>query len=257
MNEVIEKALRLKEIDKEIVKAVVNRDVDSLMAHVSKFVDLKKEIKKKFIDNSIDILAGVKDKAARAILHKVFSGEPFPVEKAMEGSRLADFLVDELTEQEIEQLGSDHFYSWFSHYEYIEGLYNIGSLILAVGKIPNNFERFVHEARSCFVFQQYNAVFTLCRTMLEITVKDLCIKNRILPKDVENIKQRKARIPDLYELINNLCDRTPKYRKFRGKLHKIRSKGNFIVHGNKTVTKKEAETLLKETLDLIHFIYED
>jgi hypothetical protein len=144
MKEVIEKALRLKEIDKEIVKAVVNRDVDSLMAHVSKFVDLKKEIKKKFIDSSIDILAGVKDKAARAILHKVFSGEPFPVEKAMEGSRLADFLVDELTEQEIEQLGSDHFYSWFSHYEYIEGLYNIDSFVKSQTSLKQPLWAYAH-----------------------------------------------------------------------------------------------------------------
>ena len=34
-----------------------------------------------------------------------------------------------LSEEEIEQLGSDYFYSWFSHYEYVESLYEIESLI--------------------------------------------------------------------------------------------------------------------------------
>lgn len=112
-------------------------------------------------------LPDINDKFAKEILHKISQGEALPAERAFQGSVLEEYFVDELHENEIEQLGSDLFYSWFSHYEYIEGLYNIGSLILSIGKIPENLVHFIHEARNCYAFQQYSAVYSLCRTILD------------------------------------------------------------------------------------------
>ncbi|MFC1556954.1 hypothetical protein ACFL6I_19655 [candidate division KSB1 bacterium] len=89
---------------------------------------------------------------------------------------IEEYFLDELAESEIEQLGLDLFYSWFSHYEYIEGFCSIGTLILEKGKIPDYLAHFLDEARICYAFQQYSAVYSLCRTILEITVRNVCIK---------------------------------------------------------------------------------
>lgn len=255
-NSIIQKALRLKELDKLIIKAIAIWDLDQFSEYVVEFNDAKKHIRSYGLEHPLLNLQEIEDQDARLIIEKIMSGEPLSVEKAMSGSTIEEFLKGELDENEIENLGSDLFYSWFSHYEYIEGLYEIGTLTLSCGKVPDNLSKYVDEARHCYVFQQYNAVFSLCRTILEVCIKDLAIAYKILPKDSHNVKYMKSRMPDLFDLINQLCDQFAPFKQIKNRLHKIRLQSNFIIHGNRLVKKEEAKDTLKETLLVVHQLYD-
>lgn len=255
-DEMIQKALRLKELDKLIIKAIATGDVEQLSKYIVEFNNSKKHIRSYGLEHPLVNLQEIENPDARLIIQKIMSGEPLSVEKAMSGSTIEEFLNGELDENDIENLGSDLFYSWFSHYEYIQGLYEIGSLVLSCGKIPDNLSRFVDEARNCYTFQQYNAVFSLCRTIIEICIKDLAVINEILPRDSCNIRQLSSRTPELYELINQLCDRVSVFDKIRKPLHKVRTGTNYIIHGNRIVKREEAKNILKQTLMVVHELYE-
>lgn len=254
--EMIQKALRLKELDKLIIKAIATSDMEELVRSIDEFNDIKKQIRTFGLENPVVNLHEVENADARLIMQKIMSGIQFPVERALANSSIEEFLKGDLNESDIENLGSDLFYSWFSHYEYIEGLFEIGSLIISCGKIPSNLSRFVEEARHCYTFQQYIAVFSLCRTILEVCIKDITTNCKILPEDSENVKQMASRTPELNDLINKLCDEFTFFNVIRNQLHSVRKKTNSIIHGTRLVNKKEAKEVLKETVLVIHQLYE-
>jgi hypothetical protein len=255
-DEIIQKALRLKELDKLIIKAIATSDIDHFAEHIVEFNTAKKLIRSYGLAHPLVNMQEIEDQNVHLIIQKVISGEPFSVEKALSGSTIEEFLKGELDENEIEKIGSDLFCSWFSHYEYIQGLYEIGALAISCGKVPENLSKFVNEARHCYTFQQFNAVFSLCRTILEVCIKDVATICKILPADMHNIRQTASHTPDLYDLINQLSDQFTIFAPIRGQLHKVRRETNYIIHGNRLVKKEKAKDILKETLLVIHRLYE-
>ncbi|GBE14633.1 hypothetical protein BMS3Abin14_00679 [bacterium BMS3Abin14] len=254
--EMTDKALRLKELDLLIVKAISTFDTKSFAKYVVEFNDAKKSIRSYALEHPLLNIQGIEDPKACFIIQKVMSGEPFAVEKAMSDSEITEFLKGELDDNDIENLASDLFYSWFSHYEYIQGIYEIGALTISCSKIPENLSKFVNEARDCYAFQQFNAVFSLCRTILEISIKDVATTRKILPADNRDISYLTSRSPELYDLINQLCDRYTIFKTLRGQLHEIRRKTNSLIHGSRSVKKQEASEMLKKTLLAVHRLYE-
>lgn len=254
--DMIQKALRLKELDKQIIRAIATSDMDQFISSIEEFNDTKKQIRSFGLENPVVNLHAVENDDARIIIQKIMSGIPFPVEKALAKSSIEEFLIGELNENDIETLGSDLFYSWFSHYEYIKGLFEIGSLIISCGKIPANLSGFMEEARHCYAFQQYIAVFSLCRTILEVCIKDIATNCQIIPKDSENVRQMALRTPELNDLIEKLCDGFTVFSVIRNQLHRVRKKTNSIIHGTRLVHPKEAKEILKDTVLVIHQLYE-
>jgi len=248
--------LELKDLDRLIIKALIECNGDDFAMYVTRFNENKKSIKTELLKNPVLTFPDVEDSIARKILQSISTGKLLPGEKALKGRPLGEVFSDELTQEELDKLIFDEFYVWFGPYEYIEKLYSIGSLILAVGQLPKHLKSFVNEARECYAFQQYAAVYSLCRTILEICIKDLCIKYQIIPSDYGNVRQQSGRIPELYELIHKLCDKVPQLDNYRKGLQSVRWNGNYIVHGNKTVKAAEAEQILRDTLSIIHDIYE-
>jgi len=257
LNEINQKALRLIELDKLVVKAIAAMNIDELVDYVSEFKNTKKFIRSYALEHPLVNMKEIENDNVRRIIQKIMSNEPFPVEMALSGgSTIKDYLKGELDEEELEDLGSKLFYSWFSHYEYIQGLYEIGALTISCGKVPANLSRFVDEARHCFTFQQYNAVFSLCRTILEVCVKDVATKHEVLPSDQKNIRYMVSHAPELYGLINQLCEQCAAFEVIRVQLHEVRKGTNSIIHGNSIVTRKEAKEMLGKTLVAAHQLYE-
>jgi hypothetical protein len=125
----------------------------------------------------------------------------------------------------------------------------IGSLILGISNVPSNLYSFVKEARENYALGNYNAVFSLCRTIIEISMKDIINKKKIRHKD--------GRIIDIKDdpittLINSVS---------RGVLNqKLKtlyfSKTSAVIHGWKKIDKEEeARELLKDTLKVIQELY--
>jgi hypothetical protein len=249
-------ALRLKELERLIVKAVVEWDTDILGRSIAEFNELKTQTRLALMRNPITALSAVADEHTRALLQKISSGEPLPVEGALAGTRIGTLLGIGLSNQELEELGSEFLYSWTSHYEFVEALYEIGSLILATGQVPQALEQLVDEARHCYAFQQYNAVSSLARTMLEVAMRDLLLRWKVLPSDFNNVQHLQTRAPAIYDLIEKFCGTCAAAASLRERLHAIRKEGNAVVHGRRAPDRDAARALLRDTLLVLHQAYE-
>lgn len=247
-----QKALNLKCLEKESLRNLAEGKYEAFLTNIETYRNTKDEIKKYILQHPV---LEIEDSEARKTIITICNGEDLPLEKALCASAVGDFLKEDFDDLELNEIGSDVFYSWFSHYEYIKGLLKIGSLVLAGGKIPRNLETFADEARSSYVFQLYHASYSVCRTLLEVAIKDLCIENNILPSDTKKIKRLDNRKTSLVNLISELCF-LPKFSPFLKRLEKIKKKTNFVVHGNGKVSEKEAYETIKETFTLVQDLYE-
>lgn len=77
----------------------------------------------------------------------------------------------------IEEKLLDEFHSWFSGYDYIQNKMEATLLVVKAGKIPESLEKFIYEIRECLAFDRLLGAAALLRVTIEITVKDLIIKN--------------------------------------------------------------------------------
>ena len=244
-------ALRLQEVNRLAVKATIEGALVDLFTLLDEFKNLKKSIKIFLIDTAVP---KVDNKKAQMIFKQIVSEHVFEADKMIvniENITGTDLNVDQLTPDETEQLESDLFYSWFSGYEYVNALYEIGSLILTIS-VPKILEDFVREARSCFAFQQYNALYSLCRTIIEVAIRDICTrKGFIKAKDDNVIIFEQYQKDNISQLINKIT---------RGRLRfKIKDiyygKTSFLIHGHKTATRIEAKSIFRETMTSIQELY--
>ena len=103
--------------------------------------------------------------------------------------------------------------------------------------------------RYCYAFAQYLAVYSLCRTILETSIRDICIRKRI-------IQPNKDKVIDY-----------SKYRIFEDMIYKV-SSGNlknelvgiykdtsFLIHGHKTIDNKKAREMFKRTIKAVENLY--
>ncbi len=249
--DVVANADRLNELGRLIVKAVVEWNPEALSQLIIEFNETKTRTRVALMNAPVNSLPDIADQNVRWLLQRVSLGQLLPVEEALSGTRIDTLFDSALTVQEIEELGPELFYSWFSHFEFVEGLYEIGSVVLATGCLPSTLVGFVDEARHCYAFQQYRAVCSLSRTILEIAMRDLVVKTGVLPADFYNRKEVR-----LNELIDKFCNRCVRGANLRGQLHVIRKEGNASIHGQRPVDKIAARTLLQDTLVALHQAYE-
>lgn len=199
--------------------------------------------------------------------------EEFISDLSSEDLEELDFLemTDDLTFEEEDELAKELISDWFSVYDYVRGLYNAGILIARVGSLPPFLTEFLKEVRECFAFQRHLAVCALSRTILEISIRDLY--NLVGFNDPESQehaiaenyffqkkKGKKWKYPDEYNIslndMRNLLCKLPEYEHFHQEIGDLNVEMNRVIHGNKTTTRKEAETIFKKTLELVHNLYE-
>ena len=247
--ELTKDAIELKKTDQLIVKLILEGDVEEFTKMMGKFFDLKKKIQKALIDHGT---VKIFDSQAQEVLTKIYDEKLFQADKILKGledSSGAEFGFGQLDEEEIEKLGSDLFYSWFSHLEYIEALFEIGSLIVGIS-VPDNLKTYISEARNCYAFQQYNAVYGLCRIILEIAIRHRCERKGIIKRQKEDIFDFDAHRPA--DLINKAT---------RGDL-RTKVKENYVnssklLHGWKTVSADDAKKMFKSTLIVVQELYKN
>ena len=153
-----------------------------------------------------------------------------------------------LSETEISDLGSDLFYSWISHYEYVRDIFKVNSLILKT-TAPKELSTYVREARDCFAFQQYNAVVSMCRTILEAAAKDLCEKEGFFVPHGENVISVNPKV------FNQLIGVVSKGGLKRRAVGIYYSDACPVVHGDRSINANEALRVLKQTLNVVQELY--
>jgi hypothetical protein len=239
-------AIKLDRLNREVVKAVLEWNPDNIGKSLKEYITIEVKIKTALIDFPV---AKIHDHLAKNVLSKIGQGESFQADniiKMLESRSQEKVSLEALDDSEIEQLGSDLFYSWYSHYEYIEALYDIGSLIVSM-TIPESLRAYVSEARSCYAFQQYNAVYGLCRTILESAIRHTCERKGFIKKsgnvvDIESYKPA--------ELINKVAKGD-----LRDRLKDIYSKTSTLLHGRKTINSEDAKQMFMDTLKAVQDLY--
>jgi hypothetical protein len=241
-------AQRLYELNSLVVKAVVMSDGEELAKVLSEYVTTKKRIKTHFMRSPAP---QINDSRALSVLQKISEDKNFPADNIIAATE--DLAGDSepflsLSDVEIEEFGSDMFYSWFSHHEYIRGLYEIGSLVIRLS-VPDHIRQFVSEAKECYAFTQYNAVYSLCRTILEASVRHVGDKKNLL------LDRNGKAIPIEMKIGWQEMKGKVVPDSMKTSVDSIYGKISVLVHGRKTITSKDARVAFCETLRLVHMLY--
>ena len=263
MEELVEKVRHLERLYHAVLDAAIEEhDIEKAHSHLRAYHRVRQDIRLSLLPRSVTPLPEIRDKKMLARLQQISSGEDLPA------GFIRGLFQDTLDEERIKELSEDLFFSWFDPYGYVEGLYEVGTLVLGIGRLPDFLEDLVQELRNCFVFQQYNATCALCRTALEVCVRDTFVRAGLDDPHSPNylyVEQRVARTsqrwfldaedPSLAQMIGMLCLLRP-YRALKHQLRHIVDRGNDLIHGHVKVDRQEAERMLRSTLQAIHDLYE-
>ena len=273
MEEIISKVNRLKELEESFRHSLNEENNDDSifeqsLGHIAEWAKVKKQIRLAKIETSISCMPGSVNKEIRTTIQKIKLGEKLPFEKIFNGTVFEELFETELCDGEINHLEPNLFYSWFSGYDYVKALYEVGTIITGVDDLPSNLSMFVDELRLCYVFQRYLAVYTLCRTVIDITLRDVYKKNNLNDQKSENYIRVKELIsradpnfrfpnhdPTLYQMIKMVTSLHP-YGHLGYTLDDIREKTNHIVHGDIDVQGYHSTEIIRTTLQSLHDLYE-
>jgi hypothetical protein len=239
--------LALAALDRRVVRGFVESNWDDLKAALSEYQAMRKEIRIRVIDQTAVF---IESEDATAILQKITTGEGLPTDKVLEhlhsvtGSEQA---LEEFTEEELERLGSELFYSWFSHYEYITGLAELRPLVVS-GSVGESVYRLVRQVKDCYAFQQYDAAYGMCRAVIEASVRDICVRRQLFPNLGDNVV--------LFEEFkwSQLRDKVSS-GPLRERLRCLYSDLCAVLHARKSVEKGEARRAFEETLKVVEELY--
>lgn len=247
--------LKLAELNKRVIQAILDDDQTGLINALTDYQTLRKSLRTHFLDQTT---ASIDSADATEILRKIYGGDGLATDKLIErlfSESESDRSLDEFDDEELWSLGSDLFYSWFSHYEYITGLAELRPLVIR-SSVGESVSRLVRQVKDCYALQQYDAAYALCRTVLEASARDICLKRPLLPHLSDNEilfeeipwGQRRGQPPGLRDTVSS--------GSIRERLGFLYSELCSVVHGRrKSVTKDEARRTFEETLQVVEQLY--
>lgn len=240
--------LELAALDRRAVRAIVESNWQDLKTALPTYQALRRDIRKHLLDQTAVSIANAD---AVALLQKITTGEGLPTDKIIKHLHSvsgAEETSSEFSEDELETLGSELFYSWFSHYEYISGLAELRPLAVS-GSVSESVSRLVRQVKDCYAFQQYDAAYGLCRAVIEASVRDICVRRQLFPDLGENVV--------LFEKFNwsQLRDKVSS-GPLRERLTRLYSDLCAVLHARKTVSKDEARHAFEETLQVVEELYD-
>jgi hypothetical protein len=237
-------ARRLKSADARVVKALAETDWNSLAKGITEFADARKKIMAASAD--LDVIQ-VYDSVTREVLERLRHGKPYVAHAVAESleTRLEDGAVlTRFSESELDELGHELLYSWVSHFEYAEALLDTASLLVDV-HLPADLVRYVSEARQCFAFQQYNAVVSLCRTIMESAARDANRRRGRAPTKVTEISRGEAK--------RRVLEAAPRH--INQEVRDLYEDTSELIHARKTASRTEARDILSRTLRAVSTFY--
>ncbi len=242
---------RMEELYNRILTSTFDGEMDKEAVH--EYKETKKELLLYLFDKPIQTtdskyFADVRKRLQRLTLN----GDPFIPDRSFDDESLnktlkifKDLLDPEFSFDELSKIASDHFYSWFCGEDYVENKLRSQILFLQTERLPEHFKAFVTEIQDCYNFQQYIAATVLCRTILEIAVKDLFQSNNLSGGKRLTLFQRMEKLSYL-----------PKFALYKPDMDDVRELGNSIIHGEETANRETSTEMIKKTFFLIHHLYE-
>lgn len=239
--------LKLAALDRRVIRSFMESDWEGLKTALTEYQALRRDIRTGLLDQTV---VSISDPDAVALLQKITTGEGLPTDKFLQHLHSvsgSEQTVEEFGDDDFESLGSELFYSWFSHYEYIEGLAELRPLVVS-GAVGESVSRIIRQVKDCYAFQQYDAAYSLCRTAIEASIRDICVRRQLFPDLGENVI--------LFERFSwrQLRDKVSS-GELRQRLSALYSDLSAVLHGRKTVPKDEARRAFEDTLRIIEQLY--
>lgn len=222
-------------------------DRNGLISAIKCYQELRRDIRIKTLDQAVVALV---DQDAIRTLQKITTGIGLPTDKILAGlysSTESGQIPDEFDDSDMELLGSDIFYSWFSDREYVRGLADLRPLAVKT-VVGENVHSLIQQIKSCYAFQQYEATYSLCRTAIEAAIRDICVKRNLIPdQGADVILFAKYNWSQLRDKVSSGEDRK--------QLSELYADLSVVLHGRKLVSKIESRHAFENTLRIIERIY--
>ena len=240
--------LQLAELDRQVVQALIENNTEEFLQVLGSYLETRSNLKREVLDESV---VSVEDATAREILRRITNGDGLQSDEIVErlgGLGGGELAVGELDDAEVEDLGSELFCSWYSHHEYVRALAELRPLILR-SSVSESVKRLVGQIKSCYAFQQYDAVFGLCRTLIEASIRDICVRRELVPKQVDDAA--------LLEKYNWKCLRDKvSCGPLNEELKDLYGRLSEVLHARRSAGIAEVRKIFGETLRVIERLYE-
>lgn len=245
---ITEAALQLAELDRRVVRDVVERNTEDLAPALEAYITIRRNLRTQLLEGPV--LTVESDEAA-TVLRKIGEGDGLPTDRIIrrllpDAGELAPEM--EFDEQRLSELGDQLFYSWFSHHEYVTGLAELRPLIHP-RPVPEAISKLVRQIQDVYAFQQYDATYALCRTVIEVCIRDICVRRHLFPdigKDVVPYEKYQ------WSKLRDRVSEGPLRERLR--LHYARL--STVLHGRESAQKESARVAFQETLELIEKLYQ-
>jgi hypothetical protein len=246
IEEITAKALELKELNQRAIEAILSNDVSRFFDIYDRFYKIRDGLNNDF--HHFGVL-NINDENARLIINKISTGDTLEIENIFSKLREMVAEVSETEDGEDQLFDYDFFdkaHQWFSiYYDFLDIFtrrYSFGPIALKLTK-HKFIDSYINEAFECYSFGSYNALSSMCRTIIEAAMRDIWLCTR-----------KKEKIPDIIAVMIN--ELTQKGSTLNKKVWKIYGKASKVVHGKITRDEEYAKELLKETIIIVKNVYE-
>lgn len=239
--------LALDIASQRVIDALLKKDVEILTPALADYESLRKSVRIGMLAQSV---VAVDDPRAVAILRTITTGDGLPPDRLIKYLTMmsdGNDLSEEFSEEDLDKLGSELFYSWFSHFEYVMGLAELRPLVIR-SPAGVSITGLVAQIKNCYAFQQYEAAYSLCRTLIEASIRDICMQRQLFPSLGD-----KGAFFEKYSW-GHLRDKVST-GPLREQLRLLYSELSMVLHGRKCVAKNEARCAFEDTIHIIEELY--
>jgi hypothetical protein len=239
--------LRIRKLDRDVIRAVIEADFEAIATAVNEFLPIRKRLTTLMLEESV---VTISHNEAKATFQAISGAEGLPADAVIRqllGTLPAEGKLDGLDDHELQALGEELFYSWFSHHEYLHGLSELRPMVLRAGT-SDAVSRLVGQARACYAFQQYDATYGLCRIVIEASVRDICMRRQLLSDLGPNVVPlEKHNWATLRRKVSS--------GQLEERLKDVYADLSVLLHGRKSVTAEEARRAFEKTLEVVEELY--
>ena len=157
---------------------------------------------------------------------------------------MAEELSPEFDSDRLDDLASDHFYSWFSGRDYVERMIETGTIVIKNIEFPEKLESLINELRQCLIFERYFAAGIMLRTIVEVAVDDIL-----------NQKYQDEEF-DTLEMKLGFLEGRSAFRRPASFLKAFRKQMNEFVHGERLINQKYVKSHVDVVLENLEMMYE-
>lgn len=206
-----------------------------------------KEVNPKDISDMIGCLANDEE------THCVCQGRQYLETFAEMGwleSAKEDFLPDR------RRLFEEHFHDFEERYheskdavEYYEGLYEVG-LVLSTHPVPESVQDYFLEIREAYAYSLYRSAIALCRSLIEISLKEKVVETGIVKGSTDGMTLAKLAMKATDEGLIN--------QRINEQIRSVRKSANSLLHSHVRLgfkSQTDVIRMIKETVSIIEFLH--